>query len=95
MAVINLAPFNTITLGASTANQLVGPGTGRYNLTLLNTGTAAIYISNSNSVAANATSFALPPNLAFTVVITGQTGIWVNAGGTAGSVSALLAPRSQ
>lgn len=95
MAVINLSAFNTITLAASTPDNLVAPLSGRYDLTLLNAGTAAIYVSDSNTVGANATSFELPPNLAITVVVFGPTGIWVNAGGTAGLVSALLQPRGQ
>lgn len=92
LAATQLGPYNTITLAASTPQQLVGPA-GHYNLTIYNSGTGALYISGANTVGANATSFALPANLSVTIVVWGTTGIWVSSGAAAGSASVLLAPR--
>jgi hypothetical protein len=87
-----LGPYNTIALAASTPQQLTGPN-GHWNLTLFNSSAGAIYVSNSNTAGANATSFDLPPNLSVTITIWGPTGVWVSSGAATGTVSALLQPR--
>ena len=87
-----LKAYNSVTLASGTPQQLTAP-TGHYNLTLFNTSTGAIYISDSNSVGANATSFDLPTNMAMTITIWGPTGVWVSSGAAAGTVSAMLQPR--
>ena len=96
--VVNLAPFNTVTLAASTVYHLTAPGQARYNLYLLNSGTGPIYLKGDATVAAgDAASFELPVNLGVTVVIYGTSayGIFVSGGAAAGLVSALLLSRSE
>ena len=94
MAVFTLNPFNSLALAANAADQLIA-GTGHWNLTLLNTGTAALYVKNAATVgAADTASFTLPPNIPMTLVIWGPTGIWVLST-AAGTVSVLLQPRDQ
>lgn len=93
MAVINLTPYNTIAVPIGAATQLVAPP-GHYNLTLLNMGTAPVFIKNASTASASdAASFGLPVNVPCTLVIWGPDGIWIATGASAGSVSALLQPR--
>jgi hypothetical protein len=95
MAVFTLNPFNTVGLAAATATQLTIAVSGHWNLTLLNVGTAAVYVKNAATVAAaDPASFSLPPNIPMNLVIWGPTGVWVLST-AAGTVSALLQPRDQ
>lgn len=95
MAVFSLNPFNTVALSAATATQLTVAASGHWDLTLLNTGTAPVFIKNASSVgAADPASFTLPQNLPLNLVIWGPTGVWLYST-AAGTVSAMLQPRDQ
>lgn len=87
-----LTAYNTIALAASTPLQLTAPA-GHWNLTMYNASAGALYISNANTVGANATSFSLPANQPITITIWGPTGVWVSSGAATGTVSAMLQPR--
>jgi hypothetical protein len=83
-----LGTYNTVTLGANTATQLTPPGPGNYVLYLLNSVAAGkLYISDKNTVGANATSFMLPTGV-YAPAIPVQGSVWVNSD-TAGPISVL------
>jgi len=94
MAALNLGPYNTLTLAASTPTQIISPGGGHCYFNLLNLGTGNLFISNLSNVGNNPTSFKLPTGLVLLpIAVYGPTGIWV-AVDTAGSISVAVVPRT-
>lgn len=86
-----LQPFNSVNLAAGTQYNLVSPGPGHYYFAMVNTGAGNVAISNANTVAlTDPASFLLPPNVNFSQLAWGPTGIWV-AG--AAELSVALEPR--
>jgi hypothetical protein len=91
-APVTLTPFSTVAVPV-TPLQLIASGYAHYYLTIVNTGTGIVYVSNMNTVGNNATSFALPAGATMpTFLIYSTTGIWVSAA-TAGPISVLLLPK--
>jgi hypothetical protein len=91
MPAINLQPYNTIALAASTAQQLVIQNLGHYNLLIFNLGPGNLFIKNDGSVApGDAASFELPLNLSIAPLVTG--GIWI-AADAPGKCSVAVVPR--
>jgi hypothetical protein len=87
-----LGTYNSITLAINTPVQITPPGTGDYVLVLLNTTTGNLFISNTNGVGANATSFKVPTNL-YSPTLSASSTIWI-ACDVAGTISAYCTPAS-
>jgi hypothetical protein len=91
MATTLTKPFNNITLVAGTAVQLVTPAPAHVYFNILNVGAANIAISDASTAAlTDPHSYLLPPNLSFTPLVWGPTGIWVEG---AGAISVALVPK--
>jgi acyl CoA:acetate/3-ketoacid CoA transferase beta subunit len=93
---MTLGLYNTVTLVATTPVQLLPPGTAHYFFEIYNDGPGHLYISNANTVGANATSFALATGQTITLPVMGGTdvssGVWV-ASDQAGTASVAMLPR--
>lgn len=88
-----LGPFNSISLVLGDQYNLVAGGAGNYYFSVLNTGNGNIAISNANTVAlSDPASYMLPPNLSFSPLAWGPSGIWV-AAGAAELISVALIPQ--
>lgn len=93
MAAITLQRYNTITLAASTAQQLLIPGPvgPYYYLQILNLGPGNLYIKGDGTVSAtDPASFELPINLSISPLVTG--GLWILAD-AAGKASVQMVPQ--
>jgi hypothetical protein len=84
--------FNTITLAVNTPVQVTPPGGGHYTYYFQN-GAGKLYISNTNTPGANATSFLVGPNLTSPPITVNSNNLWI-ASDTAGPVSLYCAPLS-
>jgi hypothetical protein len=90
-ATVNLAPYNTIALTASTPTNLKIVGGGKYYMQMCNLGAANVFIKGDSSVlATDVASFKLLPNQTFTPLVAG--GLWVLAD-AAGSLTVALMPK--
>ena len=86
--------YNDVALPAGTPTQLAA-GLGHWNVTVINTGTAPIYVKQAATVAASdPASFTLPPNIPMSFVIWGPTGFWMLSA-AAGTASVMITPRGQ
>jgi hypothetical protein len=79
--------YNTITLAVNTPVQITPPTGGHFNYYFQN-GAGHLYISNANTVGANATSFTVGPNLTSPPMMVSSNKLWI-ASDTAGPVSLL------
>lgn len=88
---VALAPYNTVTLAASTATELVIAGGGSYYVQILNLGPGNLYIKRDNTVSAtDAASYELPINMSLAPLTRGP--LWVLAD-QAGKISVALTPK--
>ena len=86
--------YNNVALAAGTPTELVG-GLGHWDVTVINTGAAAIYLSRASTVAAgDPASFTLPPGIPIRFAGYGPSGVWLFSP-AAGSASVQVAPRGQ
>jgi hypothetical protein len=89
---VNLSAYHTVALAANTPTQLVVPGGGHCTLNILNLGTGNLFISSTNTPAANSNSFKLPTGTTIVPIPIGPGGVWV-AADAAGSISVAVIPR--
>jgi hypothetical protein len=82
--------FGSITLAVNTPVQITPPGPGHYVVQILNSAGGKLFISESNTAGANATSFLVPSGL-YSPALSASGPIWI-ASDTAGPVSVYCAP---
>ena len=88
---VTLNPYNTLSLAASTATQLILPR-GHYYVQILNLGTGNIFIKGDGTLGtADPASYKLPVNMSLTPLVSGSIWVMADAVGTA-SVALLPKP---
>jgi hypothetical protein len=90
---VTLTPFNTVSLTASVAQQLVSAIGGHHQYYIINLGTGNLYIKQSGAPTGTSDANALKipasnTNLIPIYVYNGATGIWVMADAT-GAISVM------
>jgi len=90
---VTLTPYNTITLNANVAQQLVSAQAGHHTYVIINLGTGNLYIKQSGAPTGttDAAAFKIPASNTQMIpifVASGSTGIWVMADVT-GTISVM------
>lgn len=92
-----LNPLNNLTFVSGDTYNLIAPGGGHYNFTILNRSNADMAVSMANTVSlTDPASFIIPAggggatDLSWTILAWGTTGVWVAGNGAA---SIALAPK--